>query len=163
MENAYVTSEYGYRCLNGVCAFHEAIDMSTVSKTGDIYSAANGIVIGTRVKSSCGGNVVFIIHEVNGKKYTTEYAHLRTIDVTIGQTVTKNTVIGTMGGNKYTETWDNCSEVAHLHFGIAEGHYLKDYYSNDTFIANTFDPREIINFPWTGGSVDPFGDRYEKY
>ncbi len=163
MENAYVTSEYGYRCLLGSCGLHAGIDISTSSKTGNIYSAANGLVIATLDRTSCGGNIVFILHEVNGRKYTTEYAHLRTINVEDGQVVTKNTVIGTMGGDSRLEYWDKCSTGAHLHFGISSGHYLKDYTGWNTYLGNTFDPRNIINFPWTGGYVDPFGGRYEKY
>lgn len=166
IESGYVTSEYGYRCLpwlNPQCSLHEAIDMSNSNRYVPIYAAANGVVIGTRIKSSCGGNMIFILHTVNGKKYTTEYAHLRTINVSIGQTVTKNTMIGTMGGDQNTETWDQCSQQQHLHFGIATGHYLRDYYSWSTFLANTFDPRKIVNFPFTGGAVDPFDDRYTKY
>lgn len=164
--SGYVTSEYGYRCLpwlNPQCSLHEAIDMSNSNRYVPVYAVANGVVIGTRVRSSCGGNMIFILHTVNGQKYTTEYAHLRTIDVSIGQTVTKNTMIGTMGGDQNTEYWDQCSQQQHLHFGIAKGHYLRDYYSWNTFLANTFDPRKIVNFPFTGGAVDPFDDRYTKY
>lgn len=166
IESGYVTSEYGYRCLpwlNPECSLHEAIDMSNSNRYVPVYSAANGVVIGTRVRSSCGGNMIFILHTINGKKYTTEYAHLRTINVSIGQTVTKNTMIGTMGGDQNTEYWDQCSQQQHLHFGIATGHYLRDYYSWNTFLANTFDPRKIVNFPFTGGAIDPFDDRYTKY
>lgn len=161
--SGYVTSEYGYRCYDGSCGLHEAMDMSNSNRTVPIYAAANGIVIGMRIRSSCGGNMIFLLHTINGKKYTTEYAHLRTIDVQIGQVVTKNTQIATMGGDQRTETWDNCSKQQHLHFGIATGHYLKDYGSWNEFLANTFDPRTIINFPWTGGATDPFSDRYTKY
>lgn len=164
IESGYVTSEYGFRCLDWLgCSLHEAMDMSNSNRYVPIYAAANGTVIGTRVRSSCGGNMIFILHNINGQKYTTEYAHLRTIDVSVGQVVTKNTQIATMGGDENTEYWDSCSKQQHLHFGIATGHYLKDYYSWNTFLANTFDPRNIVNFPYTGGSVDPFYDRITKY
>lgn len=164
IESGYVTSEYGYRCLDWLgCSLHEALDMSNSNWYVPIYSAANGTVIGTRYRSSCGGNMIFILHTINGRKYTTEYAHLRTINVSIGQTVTKNTIIGTMGGNASTEYWDSCSQQQHLHFGIATGHYLKDYYDWNTFLANTFDPRDVVNFPYTGGTVDEFWDRYTRY
>ena len=160
----YVTSEYGYRLnpVTGNYELHEALDMSQKG-TVPIYPAADGIVIGTRNRSSCGGNMIFIIHTVNGKKYTTEYAHLRRIDVSVGQVVTQNTQIGIMGGDKNSEWWDNCSNVQHLHFGIANGHYLKDYMSWNTFIANTYDPRKTVNFPWSGGATDYFKDRTTMY
>lgn len=160
----YVTSEYARSVdpITGQPAFHEAIDLANTG-TVPIYAAASGTVIGIRNRYYCGGNMIFILHTVNGVKYTTEYAHLRTINVSLGQSVTKDTMIATMGGDASKETWDQCAQVQHLHFGIAKGHYLKDYYSWDTFIANTFNPREIINFPWTGGSTDYFADRYTQY
>lgn len=164
IQNGYVVSEYGYRLNPATLVYelHEALD---VSQSGyvPIYSAANGTVIGMRHQSSCGGNMVFILHTINGVKYTTEYAHLREIHVSIGQVVTKNTQIGVMGGDPSREYWDRCSTGQHLHFGIAKGHYLKDYYNWYTFIANTFDPREVVNFPWTGGATDYFQDRITKY
>ncbi|MBS7020872.1 MAG: peptidoglycan DD-metalloendopeptidase family protein [Firmicutes bacterium] len=160
----YVVSEYGYRLnpATGVYELHEALDV-TQSGTVPIYPAAAGVVIGTRVRSSCGGNMIFIIHTVNGKKYTTEYAHLRRIDVKVGDVVSQNTQIGIMGGDRNLEYWDKCSTGQHLHFGIATGHYLKDYMSWNTFIANTYDPRKTVNFPWSGGARDYFKDRTTKY
>lgn len=164
IQSGYVVSEYGYR-LNPatfVYELHEALDM-TQSGHVPIYSSANGTVIGLRHRSSCGGNMVFILHTINGVKYTTEYAHLREINVSIGDVVTKNTQIGVMGGDPSREYWDKCSTGQHLHFGIARGHYLKDYYNWYTFIANTFDPRDVVNFPWTGGATDYFKDRVTRY
>lgn len=160
----YVTSEYGYRLnpATGVYELHEALDVSQ-SGTVPIYPAADGVVIGTRYRSNCGGNMIFIIHTVNGQKYTTEYAHLRRIDVSVGQVVTQDTQIGIMGGDRNLEWWDKCSTAQHLHFGIAYGHYLKDYMGWSEFIANTYDPRETVNFPWSGGATDYFKDRTTMY
>lgn len=160
----YVTSEYGWRKnpFTGVNELHEAMD---VAQTGyvPIYAAAPGVVIGTRVRSSCGGNMIFIVHTINGKKYTTEYAHLRSINVSIGQYVTANTQIAVMGGDKKTEWWDSCSSVQHLHFGIASGHYLIDYTRWNDFLNHTYDPRKTVNFPWSGGSTDYFANRTTIY
>lgn len=160
----YVTSEYGYRLnpATGVYELHEALDVSQ-SGTVPIYPTADGVVIGTRYRSNCGGNMIFIIHTVNGQKYTTEYAHLRRIDVSVGQVVTQDTQIGIMGGDRNLEWWDKCSTAQHLHFGIAYGHYLKDYMGWSEFIANTYDPRETVNFPWSGGATDYFKDRTTMY
>lgn len=159
-----VVSEYGYRLnpATGVYELHEALDV-TQGGTVPIYPTAAGMVIGTRVRSQCGGNMIFIIHTVNGKKYTTEYAHLRRIDVSVGQVVTQNTQIGIMGGDRNLEYWDKCSTGQHLHFGIATGHYLKDYMSWSQFIKNTYDPRKSVNFPWSGGARDYFKDRTTMY
>lgn len=162
--DGYVTSEYGWRTnpISGVNELHEAIDMSKKGYV-PIYAAAPGIVINARVKSSCGGNMIFIVHTINGQKYTTEYAHLRSINVSVGQQVTANTQIGVMGGDKNIETWDKCSTVQHLHFGIATGHYFLDYSRWNDFLKRTYDPRKTINFPWSGGATDYFKDRTTIY
>lgn len=164
IQEGYVVSEYGYRLnpATHVYELHEALDV-TQSGYVPVYAAANGTVIGMRYRSACGGNMIFILHTVNGVKYTTEYAHLRQINVSQGQVVTKNTQIGVMGGDPSIEYWDRCSTGQHLHFGIARGHYLKDYYNWSTFLGNTFDPRQIVNFPWSGGATDYFEDRITKY
>lgn len=153
-----VTSEYGYRdqFVNGrdmtlvnsskyPRALHGAIDISNSDKTNTkVYAAAAGKVAKIIYSSSGGGNQVIIHHNiiVNGKtqKYTTYYCHLRSISVGNGQVVSKDTVIGIMGstGN---------STGPHTHFGIAYGHWYKDYYAYSDFIAHTINPRIVINFP----------------
>lgn len=149
IEAGMVTSEYGKRCfnLNGwYCDFHEGMDMSN-SGTVNIYPAAKGVVAFIVYRGSCGGNQIYIHHEVNGNYYTTQYAHLRNIYVSEGDTVDKNTVIGTMGGNPSTEYWDSCTTGQHLHFGIAYGLYRKDYFYWSDFVARLVNPRLLMNFP----------------
>ena len=85
------------------------------------------------------------------------------MNVSVGQVVTASTQIGIMGGNQQTEWWDKCSTGNHVHFTVATGHYLKDYMSWDTFIANTYNPRETVNFPWSGVATDYFKDRTTMY
>jgi len=161
-----VSSEFGNRCywLHGqyTCDLHGGIDLTEKGDAVPIYAAAPGIVVSTMSKWKCGGNEVFIIHNINGKKYTTLYAHLRTITVKQGQVVTMDTQVGTMGGDPYREYWDGCSTAQHLHFTIANGHYGTDYnfYSWSTFEANMFDPRIMLNVPARGSS---FSGRYVKY
>ena len=59
-----------------------------------VYAAASGTV-GTIVrKASCGGNIVYVKHLIDGKEYTTRYLHLSSIEVSTGDTVTINTIIG---------------------------------------------------------------------
>lgn len=161
----YRTSEYGYRTyrLNGktVTDFHTGIDISTSpSSNVPIYAAAAGKVVAVVNRSSCGGNKIFIHHNINGKSYTTAYNHLRKILVSVGDTVTKETQIAIMGGDPRIETWDQCSTGAHLHFSIATGLYLKDYSSWNTFISRTVNPRNLVNFPAGGQS---FYNRTIKY
>lgn len=159
------TSEYGYRSynLNGKpkSDFHTGIDISTSPSTNvPVYASAAGVVISIVEKASCGGNKIYIHHNINGKTYTTSYLHLRKIMVSVGDVVTKDTQIAIMGGNPRIETWDRCSTGAHLHFSVNTGLYLKDYSSWSSYVSHTINPRTIVNFP-SGGT--PFHDRTTKY
>lgn len=158
------TSEYGYRIdpLTGKKGdFHTGIDISTSpSDNVPVYASAAGVVISIVEKASCGGNKIYIHHNINGKTYTTGYIHLRKILVSVGDVVTKDTQIAIMGGNPKIETWDKCSTGAHLHFAVNTGLYLKDYSSWSSYVAHTINPRSIVNFP-SGGNR--FYDRTTKY
>lgn len=159
------SSEYGYRTytLNGktVTDFHTGIDITTYPNANvPVYAAAAGKVVGIVTRASCGGNKIYLNHTINGKHYTTAYVHLRSILVSVGDTVTKDTQIAVMGGNPYIETWDKCSTGAHLHFMIANGWYLDEYYDWNTLVSKTLNPRTIVNFP-SGGNT--FYNRTTKY
>lgn len=162
--DGHVTSNYGNRCfqLGGrwVCDFHNGIDFSTSGGNVPIYAAGNGMVIAISKYNRCGGNMVYVHHQINGQFYTTLYAHLRTINVSPKQAVTRSTVIGIMGGDSSTWSYDKCSSGSHLHFQIATGLYLKDYYSWSTFSSRSFNARNIINIP-SGSNF--FYDRITKY
>ena len=159
------SSEFGSRTytLNGkkVTDFHTGIDITTYPNDNvPVYAAANGRVAGVVYKSSCGGNKIYIHHNINGVSYTTSYVHLRKILVSVGDTVTKDTQIAVMGGNPSIETWDSCSTGSHLHFGVAYGLYLKDYTNWNTFVSKSINPRSVVNFPSGGGT---FSNRTTKY
>ncbi len=147
----WISSNYGYRTywINGgwTSDFHSGVDQATEGGS-PIYATANGTVASITWYSSCGGNYVFIHHLVNGEYYTSLYMHMRDIYVNVGDTVTKNTVIGTVGGNPYVEYWDSCSTGSHLHFTMFRGRVGVDYYSwGGEYYANRFDPRLVVNFP----------------
>ena len=125
-----VTQAYGN---NG----HAGMDIGGNKPGTNIYAPANGVVAATSYKNSCGGNIIYIHHIVNGQKYTSEYGHLTSIYVKVGQTVTPSTVIGTVGGDSSTFYYDKCTTGPHLHYSISYNHYLKDYTSWNTFKANT--------------------------
>ena len=55
---------------------HKGIDLACNKEGTEVYSTANGIISSITYKSSCGGNVVYIYHNINGKPYTTIYGHL---------------------------------------------------------------------------------------
>jgi len=145
-----VSSNYGYRTyyINGKqkSEFHYGMDFSVPHGT-PVYSSANGQVVAIWEKYRCGGNMVWIAHNINGTKYTTAYYHLSSINVSVGQAVTYNTVIGYSGGNPRIETWDKCTTGAHLHFQLATGAYMIDYKTYSAFQARSINPRNVVNIP----------------
>lgn len=147
-----ITSYFGYRKdpIKKVTKFHSGTDIGGNKEGTNVYSTANGMVGKIIKKASCGGNQVYIYHTINGKKYTSAYLHLLTINVKVGDSVTSNTVIGTVGGGRGTKSYETCSTGAHLHFTIASGWYGKDYTSYSTFLSKTQDPQKILNLPNKG-------------
>ena len=146
-----VTSEYvgfGNRPdWSGSVSGHHGIDLDCVGEGTTVYAAAPGVVERVVYYSSCGGNMVWVYHNVNGKPYTTVYMHLLYISVSEGQTVSSQTKIGGVGGGS-TMSYDGCTGGAHLHFGMAYGHNAYG------FNSYSFNPRNIYNFPalvYSGG------------
>ena len=116
---------------------HKGMDIGGNSPGTYVYAPATGTVAYVSYHQSCGGNIVYMHFRVNGQKYTGEFAHLRSINVSKGQKVTKGTVIGTVGGDSSTWYYDKCTTGPHLHYAIAYGYYLVDYYAWSTFTSNT--------------------------
>ena len=145
-----ITSSFGWRNnpLASGKSFHNGIDLSGGQTA--VYAPAPGTVAGITWKASCGGNMLYIHHNINGVHYTTSYFHLAKVLVSIGDYVDQNTQIGVMGGNKSTTPWDRCSTGTHLHFSIARGLYLREYSSWNTYIAKQVNPVSLINFPAKG-------------
>lgn len=136
-----ISSEWGYRtCPIHGKELHSGIDVAVALGT-PVYAAASGTVVGITTRSSCGGNIVTIRHNIKGKIYRTRYMHLATISVKMGQDVLVTTKIGTSGGGGYTLRrnggWDSCSTGAHLHFMILPG----------STGSSTINPRSMITFP----------------
>ena len=126
VKTGIVTSEFGYRVdpLTGAgYVYHKGIDIA-LADWNPVYAAASGTV-GTIVrKARCGGNIVYVKHLIDGKEYTTRYLHLSSIEVSTGDTVTINTIIGYSGGGwtgKRQGGYDECTTGAHLHFEINTG------------------------------------------
>ena len=139
-----VNAEYGYTEYYG--SFHTGIDLG-VSHGTPVYPVAAGKVVKIYYRNKCGGNMVHIAHNINGRRYTSQYAHLASIAVSEGDIVTHNTLIAYSGGVPSIETWDKCSTGAHLHLQLATGAYTEDYFWYSDFVSHTFNPREVINFP----------------
>ncbi|KOP30150.1 murein hydrolase activator EnvC family protein [Exiguobacterium acetylicum] len=112
----YVSSPFGPRNnpLTGKPEIHKGIDLVNAKGTA-IHAAAGGIVL--RAGSATGyGNVVMVTHLIDGKVYTTVYAHLESIDVKTGQTVMPGQTVGTLGSTGW-------STGPHLHFELHKGEW----------------------------------------
>lgn len=93
---------------------HAGLDIAA-SGTVPIIAAADGVVIRSDMSSSY-GNVVYLSHRMNGKTYTTVYAHMSSRSVSVGQTVTQGQQLGFMGNTGQ-------STGQHLHFEIHIGEW----------------------------------------
>ncbi len=125
-------------------SYHRAVDIAGNAEGTPIYASAAGVVKARLVKASCGGNALYIEHNIKGVTYTSIYMHLLRFNVSVGDIVSTNTVIGYVGGRSTSTKYggyDQCSTGAHLHFGIAEGQYGSLSYQ---------DPRNYIYFPPKG-------------
>lgn len=150
----YVTSEYGYRDaiysggrLVASSGFHEGIDLSNgLGTSNPVYSIANGKVAAVWY-DQWGGNQVTIHHNINGKAYSSSYAHFSKILVKKGDIVTKDTVIAMMGATGSATGY-------HLHLAISTGLRFTEYSSYNTYVAKTINPRKLINFPSYGSWRD---------
>ena len=147
-----ITSYFGYRIhpIYGYKKFHSGVDLGGNKEGTNVYSTANGtvgMIVNNTSKKICGGKQVYIYHTINGKKYTSGYMHLLSINVKVGDSVNSNTVIGTVGGGAKTQSWESCSTGPHLHFMIASGWYGSTYTSYSTFVSNLSDPQKILKLP----------------
>ncbi|MBL5768932.1 peptidoglycan DD-metalloendopeptidase family protein [Heyndrickxia sporothermodurans] len=125
----YVSSEFGRRSFDAD-GFHSGIDIAK-GGTVPIVAAGDGVVTRSYFSSSY-GNCIFITHSVNGKIYTTVYAHMSSRTIGENATVRKGQVIGYMGstGQAYGQ---------HLHFEFYIGPWTASH-------SNAVNPRNYINF-----------------
>ncbi|MGG1675889.1 peptidoglycan DD-metalloendopeptidase family protein [Neobacillus sp. NRS-1170] len=99
----YVSSQMGYRWGK----MHKGIDIARPSNR-TIKAADNGVVVSAGYDNGGYGNKVIIDHK-NG--FRTLYGHMSSINVKVGQTVSKGTAVGIMGA-----TGD--ATGVHLHFEV---------------------------------------------
>lgn len=145
-----ISAHFGWYSPWGQSTWHYGTDFAGTGHGADVYSIAAGKVVAIVTRGSCGGNMVYIQHIVNGTRYTSSYSHLAHVNVKVGDTVTHNTVIGGVGGNPNIEWWDRCSTGTHLHLQVAYGLYLEDYSGYYAFEAKSIDARLIMNLPGVG-------------
>ena len=138
VKSGIITSLFGYRTLNGSTSYHSGIDIGVAEGTA-VYSATNGKVVSIVRKSSCGGNQIYIQSVVNGTTYTMLYAHLLSINVSVGDNVTNQTIIAKSGGGSTAKSrggYDSCTYGAHLHYSVSK----TSYKSWSTFMAHLINP-----------------------
>ena len=99
----YISSPMGYRWGK----MHKGIDIARPSNR-TIKAADNGVVVFAGWDSGGYGNKIIIDHR-NG--FRTLYAHMSSLKVSVGQTVSKGSAIGIMGA-----TGD--ATGVHLHFEV---------------------------------------------
>lgn len=113
-----ISSPFGSRYLFGYWDFHTGIDIvgttSGVIKGASIVAANDGRVLVAEKYSNSGyGHYVLIDHGVNanGQAIYTLYGHMQSVDVNVGDTVSRGSHIGTVGTT-------GLSTGYHLHFEV---------------------------------------------
>ncbi len=109
---APVTSPFGYRVhpTLGYRKMHDGTDFGANCGT-PVYAAESGTVEISGYKSSGSGNAVVVDH---GNGVQTEYYHLSSESVSVGDTVEKGQQVGKVGST-------GRSTGCHLHFGLKKG------------------------------------------
>ncbi|MFJ7731182.1 M23 family metallopeptidase [Lysinibacillus sp. NPDC097231] len=128
VKNARLTSKFGWRNIGYGNEWHQGVDLASTGKV-PIYASAAGVISRAQVLSSY-GNIVMIKHTVNGKTYETNYAHLDSYCVQVGQRVAQGQQIGVMGNT-------GRAFGVHLHFEIHNGLWDKGQ-------PNAVDPMKYI-------------------
>lgn len=122
-----VTQEWNEPDYNsgGAAGIHGGIDIApTGGATPPVYAARAGTVV-TATFDGTGGNYVVVDH---GDGYWTYYGHLASINVSVGQQVSTDTVLGPCGAT-------GAATGVHLHFEVWKGAQWK-----------RINPRDVINF-----------------
>ena len=94
---------------------HAAYDITSPRGSNEpIFPVANGTITNI-YRDPAGALVVTILHDIDGKRYTSQYAHLSSFakDIYIGKPVTVNDSIGRMGTTGY-------STGVHLHLALVD-------------------------------------------
>ena len=113
---------------------HWGID---IAKAGNvpILAAADGTVSRVQKDGTFGtyGNLIMIVHKIGGKTYETVYAHLRSYNVKVGQSVKAGQTIGMMGNT-------GGSTGQHLHFEVHTGRWNNKYSNAKNPVHYMIDP-----------------------
>ncbi|GAC1412557.1 MAG: M23 family metallopeptidase [Candidatus Doudnabacteria bacterium] len=136
-------------------SFHNGIDLAGPAGTS-IYSAADGVVVGTGRAQAAYGNWVAIKHKAGGKldrDIVTLYAHMIKFVVSRGQSVAKGDLVGYEGNTGNTSRLLYGPDRGyHLHFtvfdadgfGIKDGAYPATYGPYQIPYGFTYNPRNFF-------------------
>ena len=94
---------------------HAAIDITSPRGSSElIFPVANGVISGI-YKDYAGALIVTVLHDIDGKKYTSQYVHLSSYadGLYVGKPVTVNDCLGTMGTT-------GISTGVHLHIAVVD-------------------------------------------
>lgn len=159
MRNAYCTwrsysnmSWGSYNNNSGNRDYHLGIDI--YGSGGRVYAASAGTVVAYSTSNSgANGRYVVISHTIDGKTVYSFYAHLKSVNVYRGQSVTTDTQIGVAGGSGYGR---NNYYGTHLHFAIIDslnssgsyyGYSTRFSGNKTTYSGRTFyNPVYVINY-----------------
>lgn len=105
----YISSNYGWRNspFTGARSFHTGIDMAAPKWT-PIYGALTGRVTTAKKNDRVYGNYVVVTHHSG---YSTLYGHMEDLNVSVGQIVSTNSVLGWVGST-------GMSTGNHVHFSV---------------------------------------------
>jgi murein DD-endopeptidase MepM/ murein hydrolase activator NlpD len=109
-----VTSPFGYRThpIYGYWGLHDGTDFGA-SCGGALRAAADGKVIERYYSSTYGNRLYVYVGKVNGHSLTVVYNHASSYSVSVGDTVKRGEVLGSVGSTGW-------STGCHLHFTVLQ-------------------------------------------
>lgn len=164
MGGAYVTQGFNDKSTN--LKGHLGYDMGSITTIKPLFS---GVVKKVATEnSSANGRAVCVEHTVGNVTFYSTYCHLKSVSVSVGQTVTTNTVLGIIGGSgngsddyyathvhvcvytgsPSTDPYGYCASGGKATFEDTTDYYTEYYYGPDR-----------SKFPRCGGLCfyDPYG------
>ena len=143
--------DYGY-IVRGMGGGHLGYDLSSSNRNIAVHPIAAGSVHAIYTDACttsywcnywCNGNakIVVVKHNYNGSYIYSSYVHLSSYgNISVGQYVSKDSIIGYMGTT-------GCSTGEHLHLEIADCHWKNGGCSYNAYTNRLIDPGNLINFP----------------